>query len=74
MIDFIADMNASIAKHEKELASKPRKGMMVYLDKSTPILVQYADEDSFSNAKRVSSRKGQSSCLRNVIVDGGRLQ
>ena len=73
MINFIADMNASIEKHEKELASKPRKGMMVYLDKSTPILVQYADEDSFSNAKRVTSRQGQSSCLRNVIDNGGKL-
>jgi len=74
MIDFIADMNASIKKHEKELASQPRKGMMVYLDKSTPILVQYASADSFNQAKSVSSRKGQSSCLRNVIDGGGRLQ
>ena len=74
MIDFIADMNASIAKHEKELASQPRKGMMVYLDKSTPILVQYASSDSFNKAKSVTSRKGQSSCLRNVIDGGGRLQ
>jgi hypothetical protein len=74
MIDFIADMNASIKKHEKELASQPRKGMMVYLDKSTPILVQYASADSFNKAKSISSRRGQSSCLRNVIDGGGRLQ
>lgn len=74
MIDFIADMNASIAKHEKELASQPRKGMMVYLDKSTPILVQYASSDAFNKAKSITSRKGQSSCLRNVIDGGGRLQ
>ena len=74
MIDFIADMNASIAKHERELASQPRKGMMAYLDKSTPILVQYASSDSFNKAKAVTSRKGQSSCLRNVIDGGGRLQ
>ena len=57
MTDFIADMNASIAKHEKELASQPRKGMMVYLDKSTPILVQYASAESFNQAKSMTSRK-----------------
>ena len=73
MIDLIADMNASIQKHEKELASQPRKGMMVYLDKSTPILVQYASADSFNQAKSVTSRRGQQSCLRNVIDSGGRL-
>lgn len=73
MIDFIADMNASIEKHERELASKPRRGMMVYLDKSTPILVQFADERSFDRAKAISSRKGQQSCLRNVLDNGGKL-
>ena len=74
MIDFIADMNASIAKHEKELASQPRKCMMVYLDKSTPILVQYASAESFNKAKSMTSRKGQSSCLRNVLDGNGSLQ
>ena len=73
MMDFIAEMNASIEKHKRELASKPRKGMMVYLDKNTPILVQYADEESFNKAKAVSSRKGQQSCLRNVVDNGGKL-
>jgi hypothetical protein len=73
MINFIADMNASIERHERELASKPRKGMMVYLDKSTPILVQFANDESFNNAKAISSRKGQQSCLRNVIDNGGKL-
>ena len=73
MIDFIADMTASIQKHEKELASQPRKGMMVYLDKSTPILVQYASAESVNQAKSVTSRRGQQSCLRNVIDSGGRL-
>jgi len=74
MIDFIADMNASIAKHEKELASQPRKGMMVYLDKSTPILVQYASAESFNKAKSMTSRKGQTSSLRNDNQRNGRLQ
>ena len=74
MIDFIKDMEESIARHEKELNSQPRKGMMVYLDKSTPIMVQYASEDSFNQAKAVSSRKGSQSCLRNVIDNAGRTQ
>ena len=73
MNDFIADMEQSIAKHEKEMNSQPRKGMMVYLDKNTPILVQYADNKSFQKAKAVSKRAGQSSCLRNVLDNGGRL-
>jgi len=46
--------------------------MMVYLDKNTPILVQYADNKSFQKAKAVSKRAGQSSCLRNVLDNGGR--
>lgn len=73
MINFIADMEESIRRHEKELLQKPRKGMMVYLDKSTPILVQFTDEKSFDNAKAMTSRKGQQSCLRNVLDNGGKL-
>lgn len=73
-MDILKDIEESIARYEKEQASKPRKGMMVYLDKNTPILVQYADEKDFNKAKAVSSRKGQQSCLRNVIDNGGRMQ
>jgi hypothetical protein len=71
---FLQDMKRSIEQVEKESNSQPRKGMMVYLDKSTPIMVQYASEDSFNKAKVVSSRKGQQSCLRNVIDNGGKLK
>ena len=71
---FLESINQSIANAEKQANSKPRKGMMVYLDKSTPIMVQYENQDSFNKAKSVSSRAGQSSCLRNVIDAGGRLQ
>ena len=67
-------MEQSIANYEKQQNSKPRRGMMIYLDKNTPILVQYADEKDFNKAKAVSSRKGQQSCLRNVIDNGGRMQ
>jgi len=73
-MDFLQDMEQSIANYEKQQNSKPRRGMMVYLDKNTPILVQYADEKDFNKAKAVSSRKGQQSCLRNVIDNGGRMQ
>lgn len=71
---FLESINQSIANGEKQVNSQPRKGMMVYLDKSTPIMVQYENQDSFNKAKSVSSRAGQSSCLRNVIDAGGRLQ
>ena len=71
---FLESINQSIANAEKQANSQPRKGMMVYLDKSTPIMVQYENQDSFNKAKSVSSRAGQSSCLRNVIDAGGRLQ
>ena len=74
MIDFINDMEESIARHEKQLISQPRKGMMVYLDKNTPVLVQYSNDNDFNKAKKVSSRKGSQSCLRNVVDAGGRLQ
>jgi hypothetical protein len=71
---FLQDIERSIKQVEQQANSQPRKGMMVYLDKSTPIMVQYASEDSFNKAKAVSSRKGQQSCLRNVIDNGGRKQ
>jgi len=74
MTDFIADMKASHERWKNPKDSQPRKGMMVYLDKSTPILVQYTNEDSFNHAKTITSRKGQQSCLRNVTPNGGKLQ
>ena len=72
--DYLADMELSIQRSKSGASNEKRKGMMVYLDKNTPILVQYADEKDFNKAKAVSSRKGQQSCLRNVIDNGGRMQ
>ena len=71
---FLQDIERSIENGKRQADSQPRKGMVVYLDTSTPIMVQYKSVEAFDNAKRVTSRKGQSSCLRNVIDDGGRLQ
>lgn len=71
--DYLADMELSIQRSKDGASSKKKKGMMVYLDKNTPILVQYADNKSFQKAKAVSKRAGSSSCLRNVIDNGGRL-
>ena len=73
-LSFIEDMERSIALAEKKANSIPRRGMMVYLDKTTPVMVQYTNDADFQKAKSVSSRKGSSSCLRNVIDAGGRLQ
>ena len=72
--DWIADVDLVIERHKQGLTSEKKKGMMVYLDKSTPVLVQYADKKSFNKAKSVSKRAGQSSCLRNVLDAGGSLQ
>lgn len=72
--DWIADVDLAIERHKQGLTSKKKKGMMVYIDKTTPVLVQYSDNKSFQKAKAVSRRAGQSSCLRNVLDAGGRLQ
>ena len=50
------------------------KGMTVYLDKSTMQMQQFYDPKAFEYAKKVTARAGQSSCLRNVLDAGGRLQ
>tara|TARA_Y100001938_G_scaffold148206_1_gene231284 strand:- start:904 stop:1137 length:234 start_codon:yes stop_codon:yes gene_type:complete len=71
---FLDSINQSIANAEKEANSIPRKGMNVYLDKSTMVMQQFADPSAFAHAKQVTARKGQSSCLRNVLDGAGRLQ
>ena len=71
---FLADIQKSITNAEKIANSIPRKGLNVYLDKSTMVMQQFRDPSAFDYAKQVTSRAGQSSCLRNVLDAGGRLQ
>ncbi len=71
---FLNSINESIALGEKIANSIPRKGLNVYLDKSTMVMQQFADPNAFAHAKKVTARSGQSSCLRNVLDAGGRLQ
>ena len=71
---FLADIQQSIKSAEKIANSIPKKGLNVYLDKSTMVMQQFADPSAFSHAKQVTARKGQSSCLRNVLDAGGRTQ
>ena len=71
---FLADIQKSINHGIKVANSIPRKGMNVYLDKSTMVMQTFADPSAFAHAKKVTSRAGQSSCLRNVLDAGGRLQ
>ena len=71
---FLASIENSIANAEKEANSIPRKGMNVYLDKSTMVMQQFADPSAFSHAKQISSRKGQSSILRMQMDGAGRTQ
>jgi len=71
---FLASIEQSIANAEKMANSIPRKGLNVYLDKSTMQMEQFYDPKAFEYAKKVTARAGQSSCLRNVLDAGGRLQ
>ena len=71
---FLESINQSIALGEKIANSIPRKGLNVYLDKSTMVMQQFTDPSAFDHAKKVTARAGQSSCLRNVLDAGGRLQ
>ena len=71
---FLDSINQSIANAEKIANSIPRKGMNVYLDKSTMVMQTFNDPSAFAHAKKVTARAGQSSCLRNVLDAGGRLQ
>ena len=43
---FLQDIERSIANAERQADSQPRKGMVVYLDKSTPIMVQYKSSEA----------------------------
>jgi hypothetical protein len=71
---FIDSINQSIANAEKIANSIPKKGLNVYLDKSTMEMQVFNDPSAFAHAKKVTARAGQSSCLRNVLDAGGRLQ
>ena len=71
---FLESINQSIANAEKIANSIPKKGLNVYLDKSTMDMQIFNDPKAFEYAKKVTARAGQSSCLRNVLDAGGRLQ
>jgi len=71
---FIDSMNQSTDNAEKIANSNPRKGLNIYLDKSTMVMQTFSDPSAFAHAKKVTARAGQSSCLRNVLDAGGRLQ
>ena len=71
---FLDSINQSIAHAEKIANSIPKKGLNVYLDKSTMVMQTFSDPSAFEYTKKVTARAGQSSCLRNVLDAGGRLQ
>ena len=71
---FLADIAKSITHAEKVANSVPRKGMNVYLDKSTMVMQTFSDPSAFANAKQATNRKGQSSILRMQMDGAGRLQ
>ena len=71
---FLADIEQSIKSADKIANSIPKKGLNVYLDESTMVMQTFNDPSAFAHAKKVTARAGQSSCLRNVLDAGGRLQ
>ena len=71
---FLDSIKQSKALGEKMANSIPKKGLNVYLDKSTMVMQTFSDPSAFEYAKKVTARAGQSSCLRNVLDAGGRRQ
>ena len=71
---FIDSINQSIANAENIANSIPKKGLNVYLEKSTMVMQTFNDPSAFAHAKKVTARAGQSSCRRNVLDAGGRLR
>ena len=71
---FLDSIKQSKALGEKIANSIPKKGLNVYLDKSTMVMQTFSDPSAFEYAKKVTARAGQSSCLRNVLDAGGRRQ
>ena len=71
---FVDSIKQSIANAEKIANSTPKKGLNVYLDKSTMVMQTFSDPSSFEYAKQATARKGQSSILRMQMDGGGRLQ
>ena len=71
---FLDSINDSIAHGEKIANSIPRKGLNIYLDKSTMVMQTFSDPNAFEYAKQATARKGQSSILRMQMDGNGRLQ
>ena len=68
----------SIIDIKKSISNPPRvtekyKGTMIY-DHKTAGSLQIMSPNEYDGFKKVTSRKGQSSVLRNVLDAGGRLQ
>tara|TARA_R100000805_G_C3557421_1_gene67360 strand:- start:200 stop:418 length:219 start_codon:yes stop_codon:yes gene_type:complete len=68
----------SVIDIKKSISNPPRvtekyKGTMIY-DHKTAGTLQIMSPSEYDGFKKVSSRKGQSSVLRNVLDAGGRLQ
>ena len=71
---FLSDIQKSIASAEKIANSIPKKGLNVYLDKSTMVMQTFSDPSSFEYAKQATARRGQSSILRIQMDGAGRTQ
>lgn len=68
VLDILGEMPTGIQEEVEEY-----QGMNVYLDKSTMVMQRFKSKSAFKNAKAVTARKGQSSCLRNVTDNQGSI-
>ena len=68
VLDILGEMPTGIKVEEDEYM-----GMNVYLDKSTMVMQKFKTKSAFKNAKAVTARRGQSSCLRNVTDNQGSI-
>ena len=71
---FKDSIKQSIASAEKIANSIPKKGLNIYLDKSTMVMQTFSDPSAFEYAKQATARKGQSSILRMQMDGAGRTQ
>jgi hypothetical protein len=71
---FLDSIKQSKALGEKMANSIPKKGLNVYLDKSTMVMQTFSDPSAFEYAKQATARKGQSSILRMQMDGAGRRQ
>ena len=71
-MNFLQDLNQALAQHEQE-KSERTVPVRVFDDKSSSMIVWMTPEQARKH-KKLTSRRGQQSTIRNVLDGNGRLQ